>query len=315
MDLDFVDLFAGAGGWDVGAELLGLHGVGIEYDVGICATRDAAGLFTLDGDVRSYDAEDFTGVDLLLASPPCQSFSNVGKRSGLKELDMISEAARTGGLLRTTDLRAALTTVPLDWALRMRPRAIAFEQVPTVLPIWQACAMVLRDNGWSTWTGTLGAEAYGVPQSRKRAILMAARDRQVRPPVATHSRYHRRDQYRRDEGVPSWLSIYEAMEASHPADAYPVWRDCTHMGDVRTSRGTLRPLDLPAGTVLASSDNGNYRWTDLNGFEQPVTPWEVGVLQSFPHDYPWRGSRSLQFTQIGNAVPPLLARAIIEELT
>lgn len=303
MDLDFVDLFAGAGGWELGAAQAGVSGVGIDNDAEVVATRKEVGLPTLEGDVRMYHAEDFAGVDLLLASPPCQSLSVVGKQVGLREVGQVVEAVKTGELLATADLRTGFMTTPLDWALRMRPRAIACEQVPGALPIWEACAEVLRSEGWFAWAGLLDSEKYGVPQTRRRAILIAAQDRMVGPPKPTHSRYHARTPDKLDYWVDPWRTIEDVLNP----DGF------THMGDVRTSRGTLRAVNRPAGTVVASADNGNYKWTDFEN-EQLVTPWEFGILQTFPHDYRWQGSQSAQYRQVGNAIPPLLAQRILEPL-
>lgn len=102
------DLFAGAGGWDVAADWLDIHARGVENMPAARATRDAAGLTTIHDDVWTFkpsyraltDAEVYAEqrakgashrVALiaagLIASPPCQTFSQAGKGSGRKALD------------------------------------------------------------------------------------------------------------------------------------------------------------------------------------------------------------------------------------
>ncbi|GFE27584.1 hypothetical protein Sliba_80370 [Streptomyces nigrescens] len=56
------------------------------------------------------------------------------------------------------------------------------EEVPDVLPLWKQYAVILRRWGFSVWTGILNAADYGVPQTRKRAILPASRVRTAQPP-------------------------------------------------------------------------------------------------------------------------------------
>jgi DNA (cytosine-5)-methyltransferase 1 len=89
---------------------------------------------------------------------------------------------------------------------------IVWEQVPPVLPVWQACAEVLRAEGYSVWVGNLNAEMFGVPQTRKRAFLIARRDGiDAAPPVPTHSRYHNRTPSRLDDNVLPWVSMATAL--------------------------------------------------------------------------------------------------------
>ena len=168
-----LDLFAGAGGWEVGLASLGREAIGIEWDSQASATRAAAGLTTIRADVSDYPRERFAGrVEGLIASPPCQDFSVGGLRAGLD------------------GERGRLVMEVLHWTDALRPRWIACEQVPPVLPIWRSFAETMGEWGYRTWAGILNAADFGVPQVRNRAILMASTD-PFDPPQPTHSQWAR----------------------------------------------------------------------------------------------------------------------------
>ena len=227
------DLFAGAGGWDLAAERLGVHARGVENMPAALATREAAGLTTVHDDVWTFgdwldaglrsDNPDWFQAAVQIASPPCQTFSTAGKGSGRMALDSVLALVRSNDIYRIErlreragevgDPRTALVVTPLHYALtRPHYRTLAWEQVPGVLPVWEACADRLRAQGWSVWTGMLHSEQYGVPQTRKRAFLLASLDHEVIPPSPTHSRYHSRSPGRMDKGVSEWVSMAEALE-------------------------------------------------------------------------------------------------------
>lgn len=213
------DLFAGAGGWDLAAAALGIHARGVENMKEARATRAAAGLATIHDDVWTFQP-DGTATGLI-ASPPCQTFSAAGKGAGRKALDDVLRGIRDGYVsdldhlrflgAEVGDDRTALVLTPLHFALTGGYEWLAWEQVPTVLPVWEACAAKLRDEDWHTWTGLLHAEQYGVPQTRKRAFLFASRTAPVCAPRPTHSRYYSRTPDRLDMGVEKWVSMAEAL--------------------------------------------------------------------------------------------------------
>lgn len=218
------DLFAGAGGWDLAAAQLGVHARGVENMKEARATRDAAGLTTIHDDVWTFEPDGkATG---LIASPPCQTFSAAGKGSGRKALDDVLGAIWSGAYSsldqlrdvgeKVGDDRTALVLTPLHFAMTGGYDWLAWEQVPTVLPVWQACAEVLRANGWKAWAGLSQAEMYGVPQTRKRAFLIASRNGITAAPP-THSRYYSRSPEKLDLGVQKWVSMAEAL-GYWPAD-------------------------------------------------------------------------------------------------
>lgn len=216
-----LSLYAGIG-FGVACERLGILELGVENDIDVLATRRAAGMHTLWHDVwQGVSPDAGLAYDLLLAGPPCQSFSIVGRGNGRKDLDEVLSliqwvavgvaARRLRAMTASMDPRTPLVILPLYYALRDRPKAIVLEQVPPVLPVWEAYADVLRGAGYSVVTGVVHAEAYGVPQTRKRAVLLAHRDREIALPEPTHSRYHVRHPERLDEGVKPWVSMADAL--------------------------------------------------------------------------------------------------------
>lgn len=185
-----LDLFAGPGGWSEGLRSLGLSDIGIEWDAAACKTRAAAGHRTIRADVAQYPTAPFVGkVTGLIASPPCTAFSTAGKQAGTAVLDELVGAirGRVWGALRD---HPATVWLPLEvgrWVDALRPEWVACEQVPPALPLWEAYQPWLRSLGYSVWCGVLNAADFGIPQTRRRAFLMASRVGVVCPPEPTHA--------------------------------------------------------------------------------------------------------------------------------
>lgn len=424
--------FAGPGGWSTGLRLAGYTGraVGIEWDAAACRTAVAAGHQRIRADVAAFPLGHLAGkVDGAILSPPCQAWSNAGDQLGKVDqplvFDRIAYFARGDRPPDRTwaDPRSHLTAEPMRWAYALRPRWIALEQVPAVLPLWQYTAEKLRDLGYRVWCGVLSAECYGVPQTRKRAILIARNDGlPVGPPEPTHQAYvsgkvpaTEPDLF--GDPLPPPVSMAEALgwpldwtveyqrgagmaerhgdRPHRPAPApAPTIRAgsggvgtslLVHRSPVAQARNSgpaaerdPRPVDAPSYTIRANGSgshpsgtewvmrNGNQAnacerracepagtlffgqrtnavdWVrtrpattvcgdariappghrDREGGERQfgsdetvrVTVQEAAILQSFPADYPWQGNKSEQYRQVGDAVPPLLAAAVLRQL-
>lgn len=260
-----LDLFAGTG-WGVACKRLGIVEFGIENMPEAVESRDGAGMDTLLRDVWLGVArpEAIPEHDILIASPPCQTFSRAGEGAGRRNLDtllsLVSSVPFSPDEARGLfDDRTALVLTPLHYALRHRPRYVVWEQVPEVLPVWEAMGSVLRSIGYSVATGVVNAEQYGVPQTRKRAILMARCDGvEARLPDPTHSRYYSRDPERLDAGVPPWVSMSQALGVP----GGEVLRSNYSSGGDLSKRGQ-RPAGFPASTVTSKA--GSMRWVVSGG--------------------------------------------------
>ncbi len=169
-----LSLFAGAGGLDVGVDAAGFRTIcAVELDAHCVSTllHNARRKAVWRVDVRALDpcaAADAVGVRpgelaLLHGGPPCQPFSQIGKQTGIK------------------DPRGQLAFQMVRFAAATRPAAVLIEQVPKFLsaPATDDMTMldVLREEfstiGYDVRATLMDAADYGVPQRRKRAIIVA----------------------------------------------------------------------------------------------------------------------------------------------
>lgn len=400
-----LDLFAGTG-WGVACQRLGIKEAGVEIMPEAVATRTANGMETIYNDVwdglqltAEQHRDQYGSYGLLIASPPCQTFSMAGNGAGRAALNEVLEAIELHAYKDAEALRAfgekhdprtALVLTPLAYVWRDRPRLVAMEQVPTVLPVWEACADVMREWGYDVKVEVLKAEQYGVPQTRKRAILVARRQGEVHMPVPTHSRYYSNNPSKLDKGVLKWVSMAEALGwgfsnrpaltvtghgilTRHPTgqqravfaavaddtfafrppykalddaekdpaepislsrrfhgaavnvsveeaaalQSYPTAVKSMGAGMVeRYGERPGRAADQPAFTIRASAggtEPGGFRFHDENGTRK-MTPEEAAAFQTYEKPFTWRGNKGKQFLQIGNAVPPVLAEAVLAAL-
>lgn len=216
----------------------------------------------------------------VIGSPPCQLFSSAGKGAARKVMAELHAAMRDASrgasdvelarhrralkralreLLREQHTHAtrawvrgeaermarnvSLVWQPARWVSRLRPEWVALEQVPPVLPLWKEMARGLEAQGYRVWCGVLSSERYGVPQTRKRAILLARLGQPVHPPEPTHQAYVPGEPAREGEatlfgpGLKPWRSMAEALGWGMTA------RPSVNVASAGAAGGGPRPID------------------------------------------------------------------------
>jgi DNA (cytosine-5)-methyltransferase 1 len=357
-----VDLFSGAGGLSAGVEAAGWAvAAAVDHDPRALETHrhNFPGL-ALDLDLGEERARDtfvrlFNNipVDLVAGGPPCQPFSRAG-RSKIRSL------VETG-LRDARDQRRELWSAFLDVALRLKPRAILMENVPDMglgddFRVIRIMVDALEEAGYATKVQLADAWRFGVPQHRKRLILLGRRDGHDfswpdEQPTVTTVRDSIGDlpKLAGTTGVremayvaPVDASTYSVRmrEGSIPGVLHdhmtrPVRPDDLEIFQLMDSKTLYSEIPPQLRRYKADSFDDKYKRLDWDDISRSITAhiakdgyWyihpeehrtltvrEAARIQTFPDSFRFSGTRSYAFSQIGNAVPPLLGEAAALALT
>lgn len=319
---------------------LGFEQAGFNVLLGIDVWKDALSTYsynrkgakTLCADMSTLRGEDVANVigdksvDVIIGGPPCQGFSVAGKRIVDDERNKLYK-----GFVRMVDY--------------FKPRAFVMENVPNILSIGDGAIKdaIITDFsalGYTVEYKVLVASDYGVPQNRRRAIFVGLRDGKhfIFPtPFAT-------------DKVTSEQALSDLPEFSVEDGApYPYEPNSDYQKLMRASSSTLynhqatihnqKTIDI----ISLVPDGGNYKdlpvelqetrrvhiaWTRLNSkrpsftidcghnhhfhyrYNRVPTVRESARLQGFNDKFVFCGNKGSQLKQVGNAVPPLLAKQI-----
>ena len=339
-----IDLFAGVGGLSLGFEQAGFQVVlANEYDPEIAAAYQKNHQTTkmVVGDITKLDLEETFGplagnVDVIIGGPPCQGFSQKGQRKTIH------------------DKRNFLFQYYVKVVELVRPKYFVMENVPNLLTaekgyFQKEIAALFHEMGYSLNAGVLNAADYGVPQNRRRAVILGKRDGAA-PELPR--RQDRRVTIWDAIGDLAFLSSGEGREeqpyADLPASEYAKSlrgdmqvlynHAATKHSKLALERLAMIPPNcgkevLPEEHLTKSIYSGTWSRmikddisvTITTRFDTPssgrfthpylnraITVREAARIQSFPDSFIFIGTKSSQMKQVGNAVPPRLANAIAE---
>ena len=312
-----VSFFSGAGGLDIGFECAGFRTIAdVEIVPMFCDTLRKNGHRVIVG--PPYAAGDMSRPDEVIAElekigipkdfpgvfhggPPCQSFSIAANQRFNKNGENFKRTgfnhAKLGNLLFCY----------IDVILHFRPEVFLIENVDGLLTIdggvqsAHACEL-LRNAGYDvTNPRVVNAADYGVPQKRMRTIIVGSRIGhfdypETRPQLPVGSVFKTPV-----EGLPN----HQTRE--HSAESVSRYMILGY--GKRDKLGRVDRLDpfKPSKTIIAGGTGGGGR-SHLHPFiPRTMSVRECARIQTFPDSYQFTGPVARQFTQCGNAVPPVLA--------
>jgi len=334
----FIDLFCGAGGMSYGFEMAGFKPV-----LAIDNWQDALDTYnhnnpsgrTLCADLSNIDVKKVASeygvknVDLIIGGPPCQGYSIAGKRI-------------------VDDIRNKLYKSFVSFVAYFSPKAFVMENVPNILSIGDGIVREsilndFRELGYDVQYKVLTASDYGVPQNRKRAIFVGLKkgsfsfpEQSVVNKVTASEALSDLPEGSVDDGIEyqmSEQSEYQKWARSKSKGIYN--HEVTSHSEKTQHIISLVPdggnyKDLPV--EFQSTRKVHIAWTRLNSKKPSITidtghrhhfhycynriptVRECARIQSFPDDYVFLKTKTSQYKQVGNAVPPLMAAAIAEEI-
>ncbi len=324
-----IDLFSGAGGLSLG--VLGSHDeLSLEA---VELNRDAANSFAINfpsakvhiSTVRDYLDRHLSGqADLVIGGPPCQGFSSLGKRS-------------------QSDLRNQLWRDFLEVVFRTEAKAFLMENVPNFLKSLEAEELfrILENDGRYRFEAkVLNSADFGGAQGRKRAFIVGWREKHkdfiwpqpsearacLKDVIFNLSEARESSAWDKSLGPRSGFDLHVAGNYSqiylerfshipyggNRSDLpHHLLLDCwkkpnAGFGDVM---GRLR-WDSPSVTIRTEfhrPEKGRHLHPER---DRTLTHLEAALIQGFPMDYKFFGTRASVARQIGNAVPTALGRVL-----